>query len=287
MNRRSNAAAGLHARSMDEPSEPLEPPSEERESLPPLRLHHILTWTTITALLLSVYGFMSRFGEAAPWYMMIWLWSFLGGTLAVTVGGFGVYWRKLCYPFPSQPGHGISILWTVAFVIGLLGYLLIEAARAVAGDQGGLGYPQWVITLADWEDYAFKLTSFGLSLWLAWWIRPARRWQVFFVLEAAVSGHRYLALLFRLTLFAPINHLELVGPLLAESIRHVLLYLPSLIPGTALVFALVRDRRDNISRHWSHWAGVIAWCSILPGEIALALIDDDWVPYPFQLDGSS
>jgi hypothetical protein len=258
---------------------------DTHSELPPLRLHHFLTWTALTAVLLTlVFTFIAKSDEMAAWFVIAWLPSFLGGTLGLAIFGFGLRWRYQGLPFPSQPDHGITILWTVTFGIAFLWSLVIAAARAATGDYGGLGYPQWVLRLAEWESHASTFISIALCLWLAWWIQPARRWQVFFALYAAANGHTYLDRLYQATLYRAINHLELVGPLLANAIHHVLFDLPSLVPAIALLLAVIWDRRDGVQRHWSHWAGIVAWCSILPNEIAAALVNTGWLPYPVPIE---
>jgi hypothetical protein len=238
-------------------------------------------------LLALVFGFDATRNQVADWWLIAWLPGYLGGTLALTVGGFGLWWRRQGLAFPSQPGHGVLLLCAATFCIAILWSLLILILMTVAGeriDNDMPTAPAWVMQLNDWASYVYLLVSLGLCVWLAWWVGPVRRWQVFFALCALVIGDTYVGRIYRAVLFDPIHNLEWIGPMLAWAIQYVVDHVPSFVPAIALLLAIVWDHREGIRWHWSHWAGIVAWCSGFPGEIVSALVNTGWLPSPMPLD---
>jgi hypothetical protein len=247
--------------------------------LPPLRLHHFFTWTAATAGLLALGSlFDQETDHVAHWWTLTWLPSLLWYSLALTCCGFGLHWRRQGLPFPSQPGHAILLVGACGYIlwIGLSLLFLAILGRSKLTEQ--LVDASWY----EWISNAYQVFVIASYVWFAWWSRPARRWQVFFLLQAMWTADFYfIDRILEALLIQPISNLEWIGPGLALGMRFVLQQMPGLIPGTALVVAILLDRRDRIPRHWSHWAGVAAYLVAIPGLIAQALLNAGWVPSPF------
>ena len=260
-------------------------PTGPTAPLPPLRVHHLLAWTAVTAVVLGLnFSYRSAVSQIADWWWVASLPGLMGSTLGFTIGGFGLYWRRRGLPFPSQPGHGLLIFWLIESCFALLWQFPIALFVAAVGGFDENNIPAWVETLWQVQHYTSLILFLTIYIGLAWWIRPLRRWQVFFLLCALHFSASYVERLYWFTLFGPIENLEFVGPLLAMAIAYVLAHATLLFPGVALLVAVIWDHRDRLPRHWSHWAGIIAWCSMIPSEIVRALINTGWLPSPVLMD---
>jgi hypothetical protein len=205
----------------------------------------------------------------------------IGATLAITCCGYGLAWRRRGPAFPSQPGHGILINVAILILISL-GLSLIWQ-MFLGNSTANVATPSAVTWVLQAGFFVQQLLAIGLSLWLAWWVRPARRWQAFFLFGALGASRYLLDGVFRQAL-ALVDDLAVFGPFLASGIRLILGSYPALIPSVALVVAVLLDRRDRLPRHWSHWAGVVTFLSTLPGEIVVVLINQGILPQPLVIE---
>lgn len=253
------------------------------EPLPPLRLHHLFVWTAVSAVLLGLEVGSFAHLPIARWWIATKLPSVFGSALALTCCGYGLVWRRRGLPFPSQPGHGLLLLEAITYIL-VIAYSLVWFANAEWQPDGQVNASNLVISFVVWGQRIATICWVALALWFAWWVRPSRRWQVFFALLALVAGHYYFGEYVEAWLIEPIRNLQWIGPGLAASLHFVKGNLPHTIPGIALIVAILRDRRDRIPRHWTHWAGVAAWCVSVSGELASALVEIGWLPEPFSID---
>jgi hypothetical protein len=247
-----------------------------RPCLPPLRLHHFFAWTAVSAALLALSrAFNLGPVRIAPWWTITQLPSDFLFSLALTCCGFGLYWRRRGLNVPSQPGHGLLLTHAVGYIFSM-GLSLLWLATFDPESSINRLQP-----LMKWLTYGATLVTAGLNVWLAWWTRPARRWQVFYLITALVTGNAYHNRILDAVLISPVSNLEWIGPGLATGMRFTITQMPWIAPAVALIVAVVLDRRDRIPRHWSHWAGIAAWLQFVPGLIVYLLINAGWLPLPF------
>lgn len=105
-----------------------EPRLERSESLPPLRIYHLLAWATVTAALISFsiqFERLARNGPPIknPILTAILISSAVAIAGALTCTCFGAVWRLHRYRFPGDPGQW----WLVAIsgsMFGLLSWLI-------------------------------------------------------------------------------------------------------------------------------------------------------------------
>jgi hypothetical protein len=86
---------------------PTDSPSP-RPGPPPLRIHHILLATAVTAVALSLQKWLLPAGGFEPDNVLDGasrIWSTISTSLAFTAVGFTIAWRRAGYPFLRSPGH--------------------------------------------------------------------------------------------------------------------------------------------------------------------------------------
>lgn len=253
--------------------------------LPPLRLHHFFVWTAVSAALLALSSNTYAAVQVERWWMLIQLPDVLAAALAVTCCGLGLMWRRRGLPFPSQPGHGLLIWYALSFTLSLVhGVLWLAIYRPGGASNQWTTSPPPGMDFLEWGQILTALASVAFLVWCAWWVRPARRWQIVFVLNALAAGHYYIARFLPWDVLNSVGELQLIGPTLYAGMWFILAHFPQSIPGIALIVAIVRDRRAGIPRHWSHWAGVAAWCANFIAYFIFALMNAGWLPNPFTLE---
>ena len=114
--------------------EPNFTPPANFPSVPPLRIHHFLVATAVTAVLLAAGKSllenndvnMSNFLESGTGIV-----NAISSGLAITVIGFGIAWRRAGRVFFNQPGHWLLLFATFSLVV----YCMLVA--------------EWLLRLAD------------------------------------------------------------------------------------------------------------------------------------------
>src|SRR5436190_21435860 len=89
---------------------------DSRPDLPPLRIHHLLVWTAVTAQWLSGRRGVGIAGVTI-WQVIYTLPSILGAAMAVTCCAFGIWWRHRRLAFPEAPGNW---MWSRSASVRLL-----------------------------------------------------------------------------------------------------------------------------------------------------------------------
>jgi hypothetical protein len=226
-------------------------------NLPPLRIHHILVATAVTAVYLSFaqalkqndIGGFSSFVASGTGLMYA-----ISTPLAVTAVGFGLYWKLRGIRFFHQPGHWLLV--TQAFEV----WIILLAALALINRSAAEG-----ILLGRFVGLFFfvlDLAVIAIDLWAAWRVADTSWWRLMFVFKALMI----------LDMFA-IQFVLRTSP-------H--LYAYANLATDMLVFALLvsaacADRLSRRQRDWPHWFGVftsvaVYAVAILPQLFALVAL---------------
>jgi len=203
----------------------------ERSDLPPLRIHHLLTWMTVTAVLISVSLWFDRTARnGPPIESQVVVSSLILGAIAIagawTCVGWGVLWRRQGYAFPKNPGDWLLTI-VAASTIGVVAELIgVFVAFFIEEDSLAIYYP---------------LAGFALlAFWLLLSFRGIKHyadtvaWRVVFV---------SMMLLGMATVFGGSGFL-IAGVLVC------------------LAWAVWSDLRNRIARGWTHWFGVVVAMSL-------------------------
>jgi hypothetical protein len=194
---------------------------------PPLRIHHIMTITAVTAVLLSV-GQQIRHSQrmgledlfASSWGAMY----TVSTATSVTLVMFGFAWRRRGYAFFSLPGHWMLLMHTTG-----IGFILAVAIAVFAGDN--LASAPLIV-----YSVGVQLILFGLNLFAAWKISDSLGWRAYFLVQSFMLVSSFF---FRFLL-----------------VRHEALYLVFYSPLLFLLIAAIGDRVRRRVRDWPHWVGV-------------------------------
>ena len=205
---------------------------------PPLRIHHILVATAVTAVFLS---FARSLQQPEIGGLFAFISSGMGvmyavsSSLALTALGLGLYWRRRGIAFFHQPGHWllISHAFGVWVVVLAAVFLVMRPAgqSALAADFFGLFF------------LALNLAMTCIDLIAAWRVGDTRWWRLLFIFKGLmVIGVFALSML----VFS-------LGSLQMFALAHVgvQLFLFFLLVGAA-----TNDRRARRKRDWPHWLGV-------------------------------
>lgn len=216
---------------MDAASEPSELTSPARCELPPLRIHHLLAWMTVTAVLISVSLWFDRTARnGPPIKSQIVAGSLILGSIAIagawTCVGWGVFWRRQGFAFPKYPGDWLLIIVafsTVALVAELIGVFL---AFFIEEDLLAIYYPLAALALlAFWLLLNFR----GIKYYA-----DTVAWRVVFVAMMVLG----------MTTAFNVSANLIVGVLIC------------------LAWAAWSDLRNQIARGWTHWFGVVVALSL-------------------------
>jgi hypothetical protein len=217
-------------------------------SPPPLRIHHILAATTVTAVFLSLAKVVERhdhFGGASFVQTNLGIAYAIATSLALTGVGFGIYWRRLGVRFFHQPGHWLLIKKALGI------WMVIAASYLLVAEPLGIIWrPNTVISLTN---FAVIPASMGISLWAALQIADTASWRIYFIVDGFMVIV-YFALTF---LF---SQWPLAFGVFSLAERGILL--------TLLLSAALADKRSQRTRDWAHWLGVFIYITIYVAAIA-------------------
>lgn len=199
--------------------------------LPPLRIHHLMIWMTVTALLVSGSVWFDRTARGAPPIANKLVVAGLIG-IAISVAGalfcagWGFKWRARGCAFPAEPGQ-----WLVAGIAAVaVGFFLWVAGTFAVFfiEEDWMEAFQWVFIAA---------AGFGL---MAKSLVVARR-------HCHTTAWR--ALFYYLAALPPIC-------VLLQRVRPPLIVYCIGIAAAILLWAVWRDVERKQIRHWTHWFGV-------------------------------
>jgi hypothetical protein len=217
-------------------------PEDERpspEPLPPLRIHHIMLWTAVTAVLLTIVRSVSDFSEGVPFRL-----NAAGGAMVVvaaaivsaslTVAGLLWSWHRKGHLI-NEPGQWLAI--DVALRSVLMGAAALIAASLDGSQFTGPMIYVGVMCLGFLATGVFQIR---VGMWFA------SLWKYVFICKAVVLflylGTQVTPMLFGISLY-----FVLTIPLSGSY--------PILI---VLQFAAMRsDRKHCLKRHWTHSVGLL------------------------------
>jgi hypothetical protein len=234
---------------MNDPVEAHEPTGQSAPTkIPPLRIHHILIATTVTAVFLSITRTLERqdvLGFASFIRSNLGVLYAVCTSLALTGIGIGCYWRANGITFFHQPGHWLLVKKSLGI------WILLLAAYSVATTSLGTGvHPGSVIGVFS---LGTALAGVGISIFAALRIADSVWWKTLFTVEAVVAVGTFLWPL--LLQFSPA-----VYGVTQLGMRAILL--------TLLVTVIVTDRNAHRERDWPHWLGVFIYITIYVAAIA-------------------
>ena len=205
-----------------------------RTGPPPLRIHHLLIWTALTAAIISGCMTFDRWFRNGPAIEnpVIVAGLVLGAAViagALTIVGSGFYWRRCGFAFPQAPGDWLLTVLAASIASFCSIVALFLAIAFTFGDD-------------DWF-VAYYLIVGVLAL-LGWicvhWIVIKR------CADSALWRATFWALLF--SPFAAVL-IQRIGPVVIAVIACIL-------------WAAWSDWRKHIERSWTHWCGVAAVISL-------------------------
>src|SRR5262245_53330698 len=118
--------------------------ANELADRPPLRIHHLLIWMTLTAAIISGCLFFDRHARNGPPIenrVIIAGLVLCAITIAgdLTVAGCGMYWRRKGIAFPQSPGDWLLTIIAGSIALFCLALGIMLAIFAVFGDDDWLG----------------------------------------------------------------------------------------------------------------------------------------------------
>jgi len=220
--------------------------------LPPLRIHHLMLWTAVTAVMMAItksYDSPSAVVDSAT--IVGWV---AASAVALVVTIFGCVWRRRGLPFFNQPGHGIAVL----IVLGVLRWSISTAMDS------------FIPILVDARLLLFyvlpsllcSLLAIPFIIWIWRRLADTKIWKWYFflwLLGALLEPGGILVLGFELTSIGTTIWLGITLLKISFWIRA-----PEML---VLLVALAVDRRRQTPRHWTHWAAVLAYIGVGLSEL--------------------
>jgi hypothetical protein len=146
-----------------------------RAGPPPLRIHHLLAWMTVTAVLISVTLWFDRTARNGPPIKNPFaIASLIFGAIAIagalTCTGFGASWRRSGYGFPAEPGQWWLVTITAA-VFGVLVWIFGSFAMLFLNDD-------WIEPFQMLWAIVYGLALFGFYLFIILRRCDTNAWQL-------------------------------------------------------------------------------------------------------------
>ena len=162
-----------------------EPLASSGSELPPLRIHHILVATAVTAVFMSIAQTLRRDDIGGVYSFIA---SGLGviyavcGSVALTAVGFGLIWRQKGIAFFHQPGHWLLVTLALGGWVGGLITFFLNRPPASGNTVGGL----FLVCF-----YGLRLAMIGVDFWAAWRVGDTPWWRFLFVLQGSMIITRF------------------------------------------------------------------------------------------------
>lgn len=219
--------------------------------LPPLRIHHLMIITAVTAVLLTIARLLLPLEELVNEAAAVALYP-LGMALAYSVGlacfGLAYYWWRKGLPAFRQPGQWLLIVFPAYVALMLGAWALIQLLMRNPGAAAPFGSFQWFVV-------AGVLVSVLAGLFYgygAWQIADTAPWRVFFTLKTLAYIVRIVMVMDGVVLGSSLT------AVLSRSVTTImvvsLLFMATVL--AALVVAMIGDFSHR-RRHWSHWFGAV------------------------------
>jgi hypothetical protein len=250
-------------------------PLNRSSALPPLRIHHFLTWMLVIAAFVTVEkGLLEFTGILVESALAI---HSVIGISALTALIFVLYWHRTGHAFLTEPGHGLLIIESFDLIWG---GICLWALHAYDPFQNTLISSRIAGFFIGWAGVISLSMQSCLGVLLCCYRRWPARWRRFYLFYAVVFG---LSAFVRLGWYVNMLQITTASEWIIW-IDRVISTLPLLCTSIGLVFVCVCDQRDKIAHHWSHWCGVICLLSVaiisVSGIVWNALFPREWTSYP-------
>ncbi len=237
--------------------------------LPRLQIIHLLALTAIFSLVMAMSMGLARFlghadeiRELSGGMSTLVIMDGLSTSVCVTVGIFGLVWRKRGIAFPSQPGHWVALYLTLNFASTYLGIVRTLVRRDVLGFEwvSWLGMPMSLVfrclALALW---VFAYRNESAQIWKWGWAAMALR-SIFSVARSLLYlGAALINWFLEVFWYRHVNWQPdyLLNSLFGPSSGLWMLLLTNYACVAFLIAATTSDFRHDRRRHWSHWLVLI------------------------------
>lgn len=223
-----------------------------RPGPPPLRVHHIMAATAVTAVLLTLgkslhqvagVSVSGSFESPAGAFRAV----LLG--IALTLIGFGFAWRRTGYVFPSQPGHWLLFNTAVALIF----YVVVGLTLLLTWG----GWQLLPAVIFSGNSLLSLIAVIAINTMAARQTKDSHAWRVYFVARAV---------LFLAMQFVPIVLFRLLDIRTAGISSYLM---SSLIVSFFILAAIGTDFWAGRNRDWVHWVGVaLTLLNIVVGVIS-------------------
>ena len=215
--------------------------------LPPLRIHHLMLWTAIAAVMMAITNSNDAPQAAVVSATLIGL--AMAGAAALTLTLLGCVWCRRGLPFFNQPGHGIAVLivlgvlrWSISTAMATFTPLLVDARLLIFYALPSL---------------LCSLLSIPFIIWIWRRLADTTAWNWYFflwLLGTLLETGGIFALAFEVTSIGMTFWLGVTLLNVSFWVRA-----PEML---ALLVALAVDRRRQTPRHWTHWSAVLAYIGV-------------------------
>jgi len=248
--------------------------------LPPLRIHHLMLWTAVSAVLFTVLkkAAVGEFG--AQMFNGGMLPTVLLESLALCGLGLGIFWWRTGLPFFTQPGHAAYVGFSLYALFHVTWTVLLAFSGPFMDYYGSGSWLSWLI-MYGW--YGLLLAQFGLNLFFAYRFRQPLRWRWFFLLETLAV---VLQVVGQFTFNFWVSWYAVAGGDLSwiTTVNMLVQILPEVLPIVCLVYVVIKDRTERIAYHWTHWLGVGiwfgTWLAMIGYWLWMILAPPEWSAYP-------
>jgi hypothetical protein len=221
------------------------PGPRPRGDLPPLRIHHLLACTVVTAMLFTMVRILIGSYSLIPKYIASanGIWFVVTSGIALTLVGSGFIWRRNQRKFFNQPGHWLLLLSLDSIAHFVLGFF--DTINPWNEPASGMSWLYWL------GSQTIFVVALVCSLVAAWKGFQSRCWRAFFLMQG-------------LWLIAPtIFHWSQYRAVLWATGYVALMAMESA--------AVVADLRAHRIRDWVHWTGVAIVAVGLATGLAISL----------------
>ena len=248
----------------DLPSEPSRPEHDGSTALrrcPPLRIRHLLVWTAVSAIAVSLHrGFVLDLGLHAALTVI----SFSGATTFLafaTVWAWRGKWHR-------SPGQGFLVLAGVWLLLRFAAEALscLDGYRTVVlfGDDSR---PIYTLALLWNRFQTVVLAAVAATNILLFADSP--RWRITLLLAAIAPVGGVVSILG----WDLLQERGVIPPPADTIFTSVGVLRQASYPtaALALLWSVFRDRSLGVSRDWTHWYGIAVWCCFYTPPVLRAL----------------
>ena len=243
-------------------------PGSLRGQVPPLRVHHLLTWIAVTAAILAteriigehLAATMPANGRVEP-PLMVGIEAAISygiAAAAITLAAFTIWWWFKGFDALGQPGQWLSLPALLSPIVWLLSYYTIFAgiAKGTASMEWPWYYGKIPVAIAS---FVLELAMHGLPAVMfvscAILIADTRPWRIY--LWAVAARHAFLVahwVFGSLELSFPYAVMSYTAPYMPH-VRSTLWIGWTTIEILALATAVAADVACRRPRYWTHSAG--------------------------------